>query len=158
MALSHRCHALIAETGADADERFRAAIELHRSSGAAVELARTELLYAKRLRRRRKPRQARELLSEAYAIFEQFGANSWAEQAGAELRAAGVGTPRRALAPGEDLTPQQAEICRLVAEGATNREIAERLYISHRTVDHHLRNIFTKLGVRSRVQLAKLVS
>ncbi|SEG97910.1 regulatory protein, luxR family [Saccharopolyspora kobensis] len=158
LALSHRCHALIAETGADADERFRTAIELHRSSGAAVELARTELLYAKRLRRRRKPRQARELLSEAYAIFEQFGANSWAEQAGAELRAAGVSTPRRPPAPGEGLTPQQAEICRLVAEGATNREIAERLYISHRTVDHHLRNIFTKLGVRSRVQLAKLVS
>ncbi|MEV0700191.1 LuxR C-terminal-related transcriptional regulator [Saccharopolyspora sp. NPDC050389] len=157
MALSHRCHALLAERESDADERFHAAIELHRSSGSAVELARTELLYAKRLRRRRKPRLARELLSEACAIFREFGVDSWAEQAGAELRAAGAGAPRTAPARGGELTPQQSEICRLVADGATNREIAQRLYISHRTVDHHLRNIFAKLGVRSRVELAKLV-
>ncbi|QRK93666.1 helix-turn-helix transcriptional regulator [Saccharopolyspora erythraea] len=55
------------------------------------------------------------------------------------------------------LTPKQAKIARLVAEGATNREIADRLFISRRTVDHHLRNIFATLGIRSRVQLSRLL-
>jgi DNA-binding CsgD family transcriptional regulator len=154
LALSHRCHAMLAEAPVDADEHFREAIRLHRSSETALELAKTELFYAARLRRGRKPTAARELLRDAVRIFHDYHAEPWARRATAELRAAG-----ESVQPGEpvkmgELTAQQTEISRLVAEGATNREIAAQLYISARTVDHHLRNIFAKLGVRSRVELA----
>ncbi|MEJ2853435.1 MULTISPECIES: helix-turn-helix transcriptional regulator [unclassified Saccharothrix] len=154
MALSHRCHGLLTE-GPASDEHFREAIRLHRESGTAMELARTELLYGHRLRRGRKPRAARELLRDAVKIFQSYEADHWVERARAELRAAGettapVGQPT-------DLTPQQARIARLVAEGATNREIAARLFLSHRTVEHHLRNMFTRLGVRSRVELTRMI-
>lgn len=154
MALSHRCHGLLSD-GPASDEHFREAIRLHRESGTAMELARTELLYGHRLRRSRKPRAARELLRDAVKIFQSYEADHWVERARAELRAAGettapVGRPA-------DLTPQQARIARLVAEGATNREIAARLFLSHRTVEHHLRNMFTRLGVRSRVELTRMI-
>ncbi|ASU77483.1 LuxR family transcriptional regulator [Actinopolyspora erythraea] len=157
MALSHRCHALLAERAADADERFRAAIESHRESGSGLELARTELLYAARLRRARKPTAARELLDEASAIFDDYGAEHWAARARAELRAVGRSDGPRRSKEAVELTGRQAEISRLVAEGATNREIAGMLYVSDRTVEHHLRNVFAKLGVRSRTELAKLL-
>ncbi|GAB3555276.1 helix-turn-helix transcriptional regulator [Actinopolyspora lacussalsi] len=157
MALSHRCHALLAERPADADERFRAAIESHRESGGTLELARTELLYAGRLRRARKPAAARELLDEAGAIFDEYGAEPWSRRARAELRATGRSVPTRSSGAVNELTARQAEISRLVAEGATNREIAELLYVSDRTVEHHLRNVFANLGVRSRTELAKLL-
>lgn len=154
LALSHRCHAMLAERTADADEHFREAIRLHRSSETALELAKTELFYAARLRRGRKPTAARELLRDAVKIFHDYHAEPWARRATAELRAAGESVaPAEPVQMGE-LTAQQLEISRLVAEGATNREIAAQLYISARTVDHHLRNIFAKLGVRSRVELA----
>jgi len=152
-ALSHRCHALLADRVVDADEHFREAIRLHRRGETALELAKTELLYAARLRRRRKPTEARELLRDAVKIFHEYDAEPWARRAAAEMRAAGASVD---AAPGEldELTAQQWEISKLVADGATNREIAARLYLSTRTVEHHLRNIFVRLGVRSRVELA----
>ncbi|MDX8033356.1 LuxR family transcriptional regulator [Lentzea sp. BCCO 10_0856] len=151
MALSHRCHGLL-EAGT-ADEHFEEAIRLHRASGTAMELAKTELLYGTRLRRSRKPKAAREHLRDAVRIFQSYQADHWIDRARAELRAAGdpTGEPKDHPA----LTPQQAQIARLVAEGATNREIAARLFLSHRTVEHHLRNIFARLGVRSRVELTR---
>ncbi|MET9452351.1 helix-turn-helix transcriptional regulator [Streptomyces cinerochromogenes] len=160
LALAHRCHALLAYDDAAADEHFRQAARLHQRDGAALELAKTELFHAHRLRRARKPSPARELLREALQIFQQFGADSWTQRATAELRATGA----RAQAPacpggrrpgrGTELTPQQTRICELVAQGATNQEIAEVLMVSVRTVEYHLRNVFTRLGVRSRVELA----
>lgn len=155
-ALVARCHALLAADEGEAGARFGEAIELHRTAGAVHDLAHTQLLHGARLRRGRRPRQAREVLREAAQIFGELGAAHWSRRAQAELRACGhPGHGGAAPAKGE-LTPQQEQIAGLVAEGATNREIAERLYISHRTVDHHLRNIFAKLGIRSRVQLVKL--
>lgn len=151
MALSHRCHGLL-ETGT-ADEHFEEAIRLHRASGTAMELAKTELLYGNRLRRSRKPKAAREHLRDAVRIFQSYQADHWIARAQAELRAAGDSTGEPKDHP--DLTPQQAQIAGLVAEGATNREIAARLFLSHRTVEHHLRNIFARLGVRSRVELTR---
>lgn len=151
LALSHRCHGLL-ETGT-ADEHFEEAIRLHRASGTAMELAKTELLYGNRLRRGRKPKAAREHLRDAVRIFQSYQADHWVDRARAELRAAGDSTGETKEHPG--LTPQQAQIARLVAEGATNREIAARLFLSHRTVEHHLRNIFARLGVRSRVELTR---
>jgi DNA-binding NarL/FixJ family response regulator len=111
------------------------------------------LLYGNRLRRSRKPKAAREHLRDAVRIFQSYRADHWIARAQAELRAAGdpTGEPK----DHSDLTPQQAQIARLVAEGATNREIAARLFLSHRTVEHHLRNIFARLGVRSRVELTR---
>ncbi|MFD9701121.1 LuxR C-terminal-related transcriptional regulator [Lentzea sp. NPDC059081] len=151
MALSHRCHGLL-EAGT-ADEHFEEAIRLHRASGTSLELAKTELLYGNRLRRGRKPKVAREHLRDAVRIFQSYQADHWVDRARAELRAAGdpTGEPK----DHGDLTPQQAQIATLVAEGATNREIAARLFLSHRTVEHHLRNIFARLGVRSRVELTR---
>lgn len=151
LALSHRCHGLL-ESGT-ADEHFEEAIRLHRASGTALELAKTELLYGNRLRRGRKPKAAREHLRDAVHIFQSYQADHWVDRARAELRAAGDSTGEPKDHP--SLTPQQAQIARLVAEGATNREVAARLFLSHRTVEHHLRNIFARLGVRSRVELTR---
>ncbi|MFA1548422.1 helix-turn-helix transcriptional regulator [Actinomadura chokoriensis] len=183
-ALSRRCRALLAGCDADAEEHFTEALRLHEAAGAVFDLARTELLFGHRLRRGRRPRAAREHLRAALRIFERYGAVPWSAQARAELRAAGetvapppplapppapergVGTgaargPGAAAARGADgfgeLTAQQAHIARMVAEGATNREIAARLLLSPRTIDHHLRNVFTRLGIRSRVELARLI-
>ncbi len=155
LALSHRCHALLARRTSEAEERFRTAVELHRGSGNSLELAKTELLYAGRLRRARRPTDARGLLGEAHTIFRRYGAERWADRARAELRAAGHTLPRDDGGAVPELTGQQSRISALVAEGATNREIAERLCISERTVEHHLRNVFVKLGVRSRVELTR---
>ncbi|HEX3791861.1 MAG TPA: AAA family ATPase [Pseudonocardiaceae bacterium] len=154
LALSHRCHAMLADEVGEADEHFREAIRQHRRSETALELAKTELFYAAKLRRGRKPTAARELLRDAVKIFHDYHAEPWARRATAELRAAGESVRGGGSGPMAELTAQQLEISRLVAEGATNREIAAQLDISARTVDHHLRNIFARLGVRSRVELA----
>lgn len=157
LALSRRCHGLLATDLAAAEQQFTAAIDLHRTAGAAMELARTQMAFAHRLRRHRRSRDARAQFRDALRVFEAAGADRCAEKARAGLRATG----ETVTAPGTPLTgltPQQAEISRLVAVGETNKEIARRLVISHRTVDHHLRNIFTALGVRSRVELARRVT
>ncbi|NIJ11187.1 DNA-binding CsgD family transcriptional regulator [Saccharomonospora amisosensis] len=156
MALVHRCHALLTEDEGRARERFAEAVTLHTQAGSAYDLAYTELLFARRLRRDRRQRRAREVLREAEQLFGELDARHWVRQVQRELRASGHQVrDDTARGPGE-LTPQQEQIATLVADGATNREIAARLFISHRTVDHHLRNIFTRLGIRSRVELAKL--
>lgn len=153
-ALSARCHALLAPRGSDAAERgFTEALRLHDDSESEFERARTELLFGQELRRSRRPRDSRIHLHRARDIFTHLHLPTWAARATAELRAAGeqVDDP---TATGE-LTAQQRQIAQLVADGATNREIAAQLHVSPRTVDHHLRNIFVKLQIRSRVELAR---
>ncbi|MEW2383539.1 AAA family ATPase [Micromonospora sp. NPDC047707] len=157
-ALSARCHALLAPRGsAEAEEQFRRALRLHPADSATFERARTELLFGRELRHSRRPRDARPHLHRARQTFTLLGADTWAEQATAELRAAGesVGAPTRPAA--HLLTGQQLRIAHLVASGATNREVATQLFLSTRTVDHHLRNIFHRLGVRSRTELARVL-
>jgi DNA-binding CsgD family transcriptional regulator len=163
LALLARCQALVDPDEDAADEWFRQALSLHGNRNLEFERARTQLLYGRALRRRRRPAKARDHLQEALDVFEALDARSWSLQARAELRAAGGGTgvPVRAdpdVARHPQLTPQQGEIARLVAGGATNREIAAQLFLSPRTVDHHLRNIFVRLGIRSRVELTRVVS
>ncbi|MFD0537565.1 LuxR C-terminal-related transcriptional regulator [Actinomadura luteofluorescens] len=155
-ALARRCLALLAGCDGEAEEHFTEALRLHEAGDAVFELARTELLFGHRLRRGRRPRAAREHLRAALRVFERYGAAPWTAQARAELRAAGETAPRAASGFGK-LTAQQAQIARMAAEGATNREIAARLLLSPRTIDHHLRNVFTRLGIRSRVELARLI-
>lgn len=158
LALSARCHALLTDNTDEAEAHFRAAVEHHVLGTGEFDLARTRLLFGQYLRRRRKPKAAREVLHDALSTFERFDARPWAEQAAAELRAAGHQVlPRDAQTVGT-LTPHQIRIAQLVAEGATNREVAVRMLISTRTVDHHMRNIFAKLGVRSRVELTRLMA
>ncbi|MEV2237339.1 LuxR family transcriptional regulator [Micromonospora sp. NPDC049891] len=155
-ALSARCHALLAPRGsAEAERQFRVALALHPSDAATFERARTELLFGRELRRARRPREARGHLHRARQTFTLLGADVWARQTAVELRAAGesVGTPdpHAALL----LTGQQLRIAHLVAAGATNREVATQMFLSTRTVDHHLRNIYHRLGIRSRTELAR---
>ncbi|MEU3146290.1 MULTISPECIES: helix-turn-helix transcriptional regulator [unclassified Streptomyces] len=159
-----RCRALLAAPE-DADELYLRALQRHDETSGDFERARTGLLHGKWLRRRRRLREARARLGEALVDFERCGAQLWARQTAAELRANGVapngpGTgeaPRHGARDLSRLTPQQLRIARCVAEGATNREVALSLSVSTRTVDYHLRNVFATLGVRSRVELVRLV-
>ncbi|MFG1649404.1 AAA family ATPase [Micromonospora sp. NPDC049275] len=155
-ALSARCHALLAPRGGvEAEREFRTALRLHPTEDGAFERARTELLFGQELRRIRRPRDARGHLHQARETFTLLGADRWAEQATAELRAAGESVGPPDLPAARLLTGQQLRIAQLVAEGATNREIAARMFLSTRTVDHHLRNVFHRLGIRSRTELAR---
>ncbi|MFF5932637.1 LuxR C-terminal-related transcriptional regulator [Streptomyces sp. NPDC012508] len=155
-----RCRALLA--GADDSAHwYGEAVRHHEESGNDFERARTLLAYGKWLRRRRRPVDARGPLSDALVTFERAAAGVWADQARAELRATGGavgGTAATSPEVAGELTPQQQRIAGLVAAGATNREIADRLSLSPRTIDHHLRNVFARLGVRSRVELSGLLA
>jgi DNA-binding CsgD family transcriptional regulator len=156
LALAARCSGLLA-CADEAADHFENALALHRACGDDdVEHARTQLLFGAFLRRARLPGRAREHLYNALESFERFGARLWVRQTRAELRA--IGTAERGPDPSatSELTAQQQQIARLVAEGATNREVAAHMFISPRTVEHHLRGIFRKLNIRSRVDLARL--
>lgn len=157
LALAARCHALLASEPEEVEAHFREALRQHRSDAPDFARARTELLFGRYLRRMRQPGAAREYLQGALETFQQLDLPSWAEQASAELRAAGGRAGPRPTLGADVLTPQQERIARLVAQGATNREIAAKLLVSTRTVDYHLRNVFAALGVRSRTELARLM-
>jgi len=155
LALDSRCHALVTDDESEAEKHFSEALRHHQAAEADFERARTELLFGQELRRVRRPGAAREHLRTAVEIFERFGATSLVRQARAELRAAGEQVSRGPTLATEVLTAQQLRIARLAADGATNREVAAALFLSTRTVDYHMRNIFLRLGIRSRVDLAK---
>lgn len=153
LGLRARCRALL-DAGSTAEAEYAEAISQLEHSRAAVDLARAHLLYGQWLRRAKRRRDARRELRIAEDMFQTMGAAGFAEQAGGELRA--TGERARARAPGNelDLTPQEARVAKLAAEGATNNEIAEQLFLSPSTVDYHLGKVFRKLGVTSRTQLA----
>jgi DNA-binding CsgD family transcriptional regulator len=155
-AIEARSRALLSDrTGAEA--LFRDAIDLLTQTPLRVDLARTHLLYGEWLRRERRHVQAREQLRLAQILFSDFGMEGFAERARLELRASGQRARGRKYESGNELTTQEAEISRLVGEGATNHEIATQLFISQSTVEYHLHNVFRKLGVTSRTQLARRV-
>ncbi|MGW7613420.1 LuxR C-terminal-related transcriptional regulator [Streptomyces sp. NPDC054766] len=151
-----RCRALLSGPE-ECEALFTTALDRHDEVAGDFERGRTQLLYGAWLRRRRRPGEARGRLRDALVSFERGGALGWATQARAELRATGDAGPGEPAGQLTLLTPQQLRIARCVAEGATNREVALRLSVSPRTVDHHLRNVFAALGVRSRVELSRLV-
>ena len=157
LALAARSRALAADDDHEAAEHFRAALSHHIADGSGFERARTQLLLGQRLWRRR-PGEARQHLRSALETFDLEEARPWRERAAATLRTIGDVDTRPASAPVSALTAQQMQIARMVADGATNQEVAGRLFLSRRTVEYHMRNIFSKLGVRSRVELVKLVS
>jgi DNA-binding CsgD family transcriptional regulator len=124
------------------------------------ERAQLRLEYAEWLRRRRRINDAKSVLAEALGTFQRLGARSWAERAQGELRACGVAIASETGKPGalEELTPQQRQIVRLASDGLTDREIADRLYLSPRTVSSHLYRSYPKLGVASRHQLRDVIA
>jgi len=154
LALRSRCRALRSVEPEDAEEHFREALRQHDRGAADFARAHTELLFGRDLRRRRRPGAAREHLRRAVETFRLLQAGPWAAQADVELRAAGAPVPQDP-AGARELTAQQERIARLAADGATNREIAQQLFLSPRTIDHHLRNVFARLSVRSRTELAR---
>ncbi|MCX4683073.1 LuxR C-terminal-related transcriptional regulator [Kitasatospora purpeofusca] len=173
-ALAARCRALTAPDGT-AEQHFTAALALHSDgdsnsnseghgdgggAGNAFDRARTALLYGEWLRRLRRQIDAREQLRAALDGFEALGARPWAERARSELGAAGGETvlTTRQDGPISLLSPQEREVVRLAATGASNREIAAQLFLSPRTVGHHLYRAFPKLGVGSRTELAALLA
>jgi len=116
--------------------------------------ARTELLYGQWLRRERRRQEARGHLRAAADLFHQLRALPWEDSAAAELRATGETARKRDPSAFGQLTPQEQQIAGLVADGLTNADIAARLFLSTRTIDYHLRKVFTKLGIASRTELA----
>jgi DNA-binding CsgD family transcriptional regulator len=151
-ALLARSEALLGER--PPPEAFAEAIE----QGAALapfQRARTELLFGEWLRRERRRQEARTHLRAALELFRGLGIILWEERAEAELRATGETARKRDPSTLDQLTPQELQIAGLVAEGLTNRDIAAQLYLSPRTIDYHLRKVFTKLGIGSRTELVR---
>ena len=152
-AIEARCRAVLSRDEA-AETLYRHAIERLTPTALRLDLARTRLLYGEWLRRERRPREAREQLRAAHGLFTELGMEGFAERARVELRATGEHARKRTVETRTNLTPQETQISQLVAQGATNPEIAAQLFISPSTVEYHLRKVFTKLGVKSRTQLA----
>jgi DNA-binding CsgD family transcriptional regulator len=140
--------------GAEAEGHFAQALAAHAATDRRPDRARTELAYGAFLRRARRRVDARAHLRAALETFEDLGAQQWAERARQELRASGETARRRDASTLVDLTPQELQVALLVRQGLPNRDVAAQLYVSPRTVDFHLRNVFAKLGVSSRTELA----
>jgi DNA-binding CsgD family transcriptional regulator len=146
--VTRACGALVAPDE-QAAALYQAALGMSATLRWPFDAARVQLLYGARLRRTGSPLVARSPLAAAAATFQRLGAAPWAARAEAELRAAGGGT-----GPGSDeLTAQEYEIATLAASGLTNKQIGERLFLSHRTVSTHLYRVFPKIGVSSRAAL-----
>jgi DNA-binding CsgD family transcriptional regulator len=155
LAVLSRCRALVADADA-ARTHFEEALDRHAEINRPFDRARTEFLYGEHLRRGGLRREARIHLGVAVDLFSQLEASSWAHQAEAGLRASGQTARASEPAARDELTPQELQIARLVATGTTNKRVAAQLFLSPRTVDAHLRNIFRKLGITGRAELRSL--
>jgi DNA-binding CsgD family transcriptional regulator/tetratricopeptide (TPR) repeat protein len=122
------------------------------------DLARLEMSYGSWLRRQRRITESRPHLRTARDTFDALGVQPWADKARAELRASGERIPEPARPPGQPLSPQELQIAQMAASGLSNREIADRLFLSHRTVGAHLYRVFPKLGIVSRSELARALT
>jgi DNA-binding CsgD family transcriptional regulator len=152
-AAAHGRAVLAAARGEDAQPDFDTSLKLHARSPRIFDRARTELAYGEYLRRTRRRVAAREHLRAALQTFEDLRATPWVERAGRELRASGESTRRRDETAPVELTPTELQVAQLVQQGLSNREVAAQLFVSPRTVDFHLRNVYTKAGVSSRTEL-----
>jgi DNA-binding CsgD family transcriptional regulator len=141
--------------GQSATEHFEQALR-RRADARPFDFARIQLLYGEHLRRERRRGDARTQLRAALEAFERYGAEPWAERARAELRATGETARKRDSSTLDQLTAQELQTARYVAAGLSNKEVAAQLFLSPRTIDAHLRNVFAKLGIKSRTQLARV--
>ena len=154
LGIAARSRALLTD-GDTAESLYREAIQRLGRTRLRPELARAHLLYGEWLRREHRRLDARNELRIAHEMFTGIGMEAFAERARVELGATGERARKRTVHTIDQLTPQETQISRLVAEGHTNREIAAQLFISPSTVEYHLRKAFRKLGVKSRTQLAQ---
>ena len=148
-----RSRALLSEDSR-AEGWFRKAIEHLGRTRVRAELARTHLLYGEWLRRKNRRLDARASLRAAHDQFTAMGMEAFAERTRTELSATGETVRKRTIETRDDLTAQERHIAQLASDGLSNPEIGARLFLSPRTVEWHLRKVFTKLGIRSRRQLA----
>jgi DNA-binding CsgD family transcriptional regulator len=155
-AAAARCRGLLSDE-AGYEQEFETALDLH-GDDMPFERARTLLCLGMRRRRSRRRADARAALHAALAFFEAAGAEPWAEQARAELRAAGDVSGPSVDHSLRSLTPQELQVALVVAEGATNKEAAASLFLSPKTVEFHLGNVYRKLSVRSRTELVRRVA
>lgn len=155
-ARARRCSGLLTAEGFD--DPFREALALHEQTPDLFETARTALAYGARLRREGRRVEARVQLRAALGVFTDLGADPWADQAATELDLTGERVPPRPLGGVGALTPQELQVALLLADGRTTREAAAALFLSPKTVEYHLRKVYTKLGVRSRAELAEAVA
>ena len=154
VALVARCRGLTAVDEGAAAEAFEAALAAHAQAPDAFEAARTRLLYGASLRRAGRRVAAREQLRVALDAFAAMDLTAWVQRAADELGATGAtARPRRPLAS-EPLTSQETRVALLVARGLSNREVAAALFLSPKTIEHHLGSVFRKRGFRSRTELA----
>ncbi|MGI5498823.1 ATP-binding protein [Lentzea sp. CA-135723] len=149
MARAERTSGILSE---DFETHFEASLRYHERTLDDFETARTRLAYGARLRRARRRADARPHLHAALETFERLRAARWADLAAVELGATGETIKRRD--DEETLTPQELQVSLLLAEGKTTREVAAALFLSPKTIEYHLRKVYTKLGIRSRAELA----
>lgn len=153
LGIEARCHALLSD-GTEADGLYRKAIEHLNRTSMRPDLARTHLLYGEWLRRQNHRSMARKQLQTAHDMFGGIGMEAFAERARGELLATAETARPRTVEAYDELTAQERQIAFLARDGLSNAEIGERLSVSPRTVEWHLRNVFGKLGIKSRRQLA----
>jgi DNA-binding CsgD family transcriptional regulator len=156
LGIEARSRALVSG-GENAETCYCEAIDRLGRTRLCVDLGRAHLLYGEWLRRQQRRRDARDQLGRAHDIFDSIGAAAFAQRARTELRASGGHARKRAVQPRDALTAQEALIARLAGAGATNPQIAGQLFISPATVAYHLRKVFTKLGIGSRGELARVL-
>ena len=149
-----RARALLS-TGTSAESYYEEAVTRLSRTRLRPELARSHLLYGEWLRRENRRVDARAQLRAAHSLFEAIGAEAFTDRARRELVATGEHVRKRSVATASDLTQQEEHIARLARQGRTNPEIAAELFLSSRTVEWHLRKVFTKLGITSRKELRR---
>jgi len=152
LGMKARSRALLSD-GETAQRLYRDAIERLGHTRMRAELARAHLLYGEWLRRENRRIDAREQLRAAYQMLTAMGMDGFAERARRELLATGETVRKRTVETLTDLTAREAQIVKLARDGHTNQEIAVQLFISPHTVEWHLGNVFTKLGITSRKDL-----
>lgn len=157
LAAASRCRGMLADDD-HFDQHFTDALRWHDRKPTYFERARTELSLGERLRRARRRGDARIPLRAALNTFERLGATPWAERARAELRASGENRAPNGTTDIQQLTSQELQVAVIIAEGATNRDAAAALFLSPKTVEFHLGNVYRKLGIHSRSELARLVA
>jgi ATP/maltotriose-dependent transcriptional regulator MalT len=156
LGIEARCQALLS-SGAEADILYREAIERLSRTQLRPELARAHLVYGEWLRRENRRADAREQLRAAHEMLDEIGMDAFAERARKELAATGETVRRRAADTRDDLTAQERQIARLARDGLSNPEIGARLFLSPRTVEWHLHNVFNKLDIHSRRELVSVL-
>jgi DNA-binding CsgD family transcriptional regulator len=156
LGVEARCRALLSN-GSVAEELYREAVNRLTRCRVALELARAHLLFGEWLRRERRRVDAREQLRRAQEMFTAMGAMAFADRAARELLATGETARKRNVETPDDLTPHEARIAGMARDGASNQEIADRLFVSRKTIEYHLHKVFLKLGISTREHLDRVL-